>query len=480
MLSIWRRVIVAAALFAASIAGAQAERRVALVIGNSTYVGVAPLANPENDSADVAAELVALGFEVILGQNLTVAAFDQKLRDFAAASGSADVALFYYSGHGLQANEQNYLLPVDAQFADLSGMKRQSVALADIVADMQERAKTALVFIDACRDNPLADRLAGTVRSVSRGLARVDVSGRNTLLVFATGPGKVAEDGDGRNSPFTQAFLKNIGSPGVEIESMMKRVTASVIRSTNGKQEPERLSRLTTDFYFVASTPTGEQRPPKTSKSMVDTAKEAFDAAKAIDTIEAYDAFIATYSDTFYAALAKQLKARKLAGANRATPLPPAGASICTWSGTEGVLNSEGYCATSVLAPQGATIYTTANLRSSGPGNAWCEGAKGDGIGETIVFRMDRPMSFDVVAIENGYTKSPILYGKNSRPDLVELKTSDGMTWRTHLEDVMRMQFLALPTPVKASWISLTILSVYSGSKYSDTCISYFRPQIDG
>ena len=129
---------------------------------------------------------------MITGIDLDVAGFDQTVRDFSAAMDGADTALFYYAGHGVQAHDQNYLLPVDAKFDDVSGLKRRSVALADVIGEMQARAGTVLVFVDACRDNPLADTLRAGGRSAGggRGLARVDVVAKNTLVVFATGPAR--------------------------------------------------------------------------------------------------------------------------------------------------------------------------------------------------------------------------------------------------------------------------------------------------
>jgi len=232
---------------------ALADKRVALVVGNSAYRTVPRLANPVNDASDVSAKLKGLGFTVFTGLDLDVAGFDSTLRDFEAALEGADTALFYYAGHGIQADGQNYLLPIDASFADVAGLKRQSVALGDVLGEMQSRAGTVLVFLDACRDNPLSQALQAPGRSAAsnRGLARVDISARNTLVVFATGPGKIAADGDARNSPFTTAFLAHAATPGIEVESLMKRVSASVLQATDGQQEPERLSRLTREFYFV-------------------------------------------------------------------------------------------------------------------------------------------------------------------------------------------------------------------------------------
>lgn len=423
---------------------ALAERRVALVVGNSAYSGVPPLANPANDAADIAERLKSLGFDVHAGTDLDVAGFDAAVRDFLGVLEGADVALLYYAGHGIQANGENYLLPVDARFTDVAGLKRQTVALADVMDEMQARARTALVFVDACRDNPLSDALRAKSRAVTRGLARVDVTAKNTLVVFATSPGKVAADGEGRNSPFTKALLDTMDAPGVEIESLMKRVSAAVIAATRGQQEPERLSRLTTEFYFLPSD-AARAGPPPVPPSPVPAQPPAEPPA--------------------IASLQPQLP-------------PPLAAAQCKWFGANGRLRSEGYCASSVLPPQAGNGYGPDALRREGPGNAWCEGVAGDGVGEMVVFRMDPKMRFSSLRLENGYGKSPTIFARNGRLGRIEIRTSDGLVETRDLPDTADMATISLSREVEASWVGLRILSVYPGEKYNDTCLSYFRPAL--
>jgi len=435
------RIAVIACIAALAFAGtALADKRVALVVGNSAYRAVPSLANPVNDATDVSAKLRALGFTVFTGLDLDVAGFDRTLREFEAALPDADTALFYYAGHGIQADGQNYLLPIDASFGDVAGLKRQSVALGDVLGEMQARAGTVLVFLDACRDNPLSQVLQGTGRSAAsnRGLARVDVSARNTLVVFATGPGKIAADGDARNSPFTTAFLAHAGTPGVEIESLMKRVSAGVLQATNGQQEPERLSRLTSEFYFV---PPGGTAPAE---------------------------------DKGGSGPVELLQPKPIG-----LP-PPAEAQACKWFGASGQIRSEGYCATSVEAAAGGKTYEAGNLGFAHSNTAWCEGVAGDGIGQMVVYRMDPAQSFSTISLENGYTKSQDIFDKNSRPRLVRLKASDGQEWQAELTDSMETQTISLPKRASVTWVSLTVLSVYPGWKYQDTCLSYFRPDFGG
>jgi uncharacterized caspase-like protein len=234
------------------------QRRIALVIGNANYV-VGKLANPASDAEDVGAKLKSMGFDVITGLDLSKNGFTDALARFDQAARGADVALIYYSGHAMQIGGENWLLPVDVRVGSISEAEQSSVSLQELLHEVETHAKTLLVFLDACRNNPFTERLSRTARAenrgliVSGGLAPVQVNAPNTLVVFATQPNNVAADGEGRNSPFTQAFLANISTPGVEVETLMKRVTADVKVLTGGKQRPERLSGLTTEFYFVSA-----------------------------------------------------------------------------------------------------------------------------------------------------------------------------------------------------------------------------------
>lgn len=239
-------------------AAVSGQRRVALVIGNSDYVA-GKLVNPANDAADVGAKLKAMGFDVITGLDLSKKGFADALARFDAAAHDAEAALVYYSGHAMQINGENWLLPVDTRVGSVFEAQQSSMSLQEVLRSLETRAKTTLVFLDACRNNPFSERLSQVARAENRaivvtsGLARLQVSTPNTLVVFATQPNDVAADGEGRNSPFTQALLANVATPGVEVETLMKRVTADVKTLTADKQRPERLSGLTTEFYFVAA-----------------------------------------------------------------------------------------------------------------------------------------------------------------------------------------------------------------------------------
>ena len=248
-------VLVIAALLALAPVAAQAEKRVALVIGNSAYRNTPALPNPHNDAATIADALTKLGFAVQSGFDLDRAATEQVLRAFAESLGDADVALFYYAGHGLQVDDKNYLVPVDARLASETDLAFEAIDLTLVLSLMERRPRTNLVFLDACRDNPLARNLArsmGAARStaVTRGLAIAE-SGIGTLLVYATQPGNVALDGTGTHSPFTQGLLDYIATPDIEVRQMLTRVRAEVVQATGGKQVPWDHSSLTGDFFFA-------------------------------------------------------------------------------------------------------------------------------------------------------------------------------------------------------------------------------------
>jgi tetratricopeptide (TPR) repeat protein len=237
--------------------GDSSERgpRVALVIGNAAYSSVPSLTNPVNDAREMSSALRELGFNVIEGYNLTSSSMRSKIAEFGAALPGAGVSLFYYAGHGMQVSGRNYLVPVDARVERPSALGTEAIEVNTVIADMEAEKRINLVFLDACRDNPLSRNLArsmgGGSRSsaVGQGLAQVN-AGIGTLITFATSPDTIALDGSGRNSPFTQAMLKYIRTPGLEIRSMLTRVRADVIRATNEQQVPWDHSSLTGDFYF--------------------------------------------------------------------------------------------------------------------------------------------------------------------------------------------------------------------------------------
>jgi uncharacterized caspase-like protein len=235
----------------ATLAPAAAEKRVALVIGNAAYEHVPRLANPSNDAADMVAKLRALGFDVIEGIDLAKRDMEKSIRSFAEKLSGADVGLFYYAGHGLQVDQRNFLAPIDAELKSESDLDFEAVQLDLVLKQMVRNAHTSIVFLDACRDNPLAANLAQGSRSlaVGRGLARVEAAA-SMMVVYSTEPEKVALDGTGRNSPFTEALLRHIDTEGEGISDMMIDVRNDVLKATSGKQRPFESASLTGQFFF--------------------------------------------------------------------------------------------------------------------------------------------------------------------------------------------------------------------------------------
>src|SRR6188508_2546593 len=233
----------AAGLLISANTDAFADKRVAFVVGNGAYKNVPALPNPAVDAKSMARMLRNVGFDVVEGSNLSRDKMTEKLLDFGKKAEGADVALFFYAGHGIAVNGTNYLLPVDADLKSEMDVKLGAAINVDLTLEQtMGDAKVKLVFLDACRDNPFAAKIKSNsaTRSVSvqTGLAEMK-SGEGTLIAFATGPGQTALDGqEGANSPFTRALLANLTQPGMEIQQAMTKVRAQVNEETNKGQLP--------------------------------------------------------------------------------------------------------------------------------------------------------------------------------------------------------------------------------------------------
>lgn len=240
-------------MFGASIA--LADKRVALVIGNSDYLSVSPLDNPINDASDLAIALEGLGFEVFLGTDLTHDEMLSLAESYGATAADSDVSLLFYAGHGFQVGGRNYLVPVDAQITEPDDIPEQTIQMDEFVSRMERSDGIRLVFLDACRDNPFV----GTGIEVGGdGLARVG-SAADFMFAYATQPDNVAYDGTGRNSFFTEALLSHIYTPGQDISDLMISVRKDVLASTGGRQIPWDNSSLTRQFRFDNSPVTASE-----------------------------------------------------------------------------------------------------------------------------------------------------------------------------------------------------------------------------
>jgi tetratricopeptide (TPR) repeat protein len=230
------------------------ERRVALLIGNGNYAKAAHLPNPKRDTEALAQAFKRVGFAVVtLQQDLSRESLAAALQAFAHEADRADWAVVYYAGHGIEVGGINYLIPVDAKLASDRDVSFETIALDQVLVAVESARKLRLVILDACRDNPFRHAMSRTVasRTVGRGLARVEPEGA-TLVAFAAKAGQVALDGDAAgNSPFAAALAKHIGTPGLEVNFLFRKVRDEVLGATNRQQEPFTYGSLPAEpFYF--------------------------------------------------------------------------------------------------------------------------------------------------------------------------------------------------------------------------------------
>jgi hypothetical protein len=285
-----------------------AEKRVALVIGNSTYERVGHLPNPSNDAADIAAALRRIGFKVRKEIDLDSAGLRRALRDFGDEASGADMAAIFFAGHGIEIDKQNYLIPTDARLKTDKDLPLEAIPLDHFVSAVDGAKGLRLVLVDACRNNPFqaSMKMTSAKRSIGRGLARVDPSG-GVLVGFAAKEGTVADDGNGRNSPYTAALLANLEKPGLEIRFLFGRVHDSVMDATAQAQEPFMYGALGGDpIYLVPPSDTQSSLippPPPEDEISVD-----FKRAKRVNTRAVWDEFIEKHryhTSEFYLQVAK-------------------------------------------------------------------------------------------------------------------------------------------------------------------------------
>lgn len=254
-ISAWAAILIGCCVLACSIGNA-AERRVALVVGNSNYNNRSlVLSNPKNDAEDVAAALRSVGFEVMQAIDANRRDLDLNMAKFARLATDADAALFFYAGHALQYQGRNYLMPIDAEVEDEISLRYQMMLIDDVRAALDRASGVKIMILDACRNNPVVESLrrkaSGESRSIGsvRGLARIDKT-QGMVVAYSTAADEVAADGKGRNSPFTGAFLKRLREPGLEIEQLFRRVASDVNAETGGRQRPETYVSLLSDYYL--------------------------------------------------------------------------------------------------------------------------------------------------------------------------------------------------------------------------------------
>lgn len=277
------------------------EKRVALVIGNSSYA-YTPLRNPINDANDMAARLRTLGFEVVERNNLTTRQIGGTLREFRSKLSPGAVALVFYAGHGLQIKGENYLPTVDADINSEEDVPNQSISMKQVM-DVLEDAKTRLnlVFLDACRNNPYAR----SFRSNDRGLARISAPS-GTLISYATRPGSVAADGVGRNGLYTGELLTQMAQTQAPIEQVLKRVVANVKGGSQGKQEPWMEGSIEGDFCFGGCT-SGSTPTAAPARSDAEFEQELWNNIKNSASLDAIDVYLRQYPQGQFVTQARAL-----------------------------------------------------------------------------------------------------------------------------------------------------------------------------
>jgi Caspase domain len=305
-----------------------ADKRVALVIGNGAYARAPHLPNPSHDAEDVAAALKRTGFDTILGIDLDQAGMQDAAIRFARAARTADVAVFYYSGHAMQYAGVNYLVPIDAQLHDEADLRRMA-RVDEILSDLQQAKNLRILVLDSCRDNPLADELKRSIgltrsASIGRGLAKME-SPDGTIVSYSTQAGRTAVDGTGRNSPYTSAFLRHIEDKD-DIATVFHHISANVYETTRGTQVPELSLSFFGEFYLNGplqinvgpTTPTAPAAPCA-------AAETHWKSTEAIGSVAAFEDHLAQFPSCAFAGLAKaRIESLKNQVAVVAPPVPPA------------------------------------------------------------------------------------------------------------------------------------------------------------
>ena len=310
---------------------AQAERRIALVIGNGAYASVANLPNPPRDATAIGELFKAAGFDdVVVRTDLGNAAMRAELREFARGAVGADIAVVFYAGHGLEVGGHNYLIPVDAKLEYDTDVEDEAVDLDRVLQQLEPAKRLKLVILDACRENPFAPRMRSiaSAREVGRGLAPLSRQGADTLVAYAAAVGATAADGSGVHSPFTSALLNHLTKP-VDIRLALGGARDEVLRATNGKQVPFINGSLGGEMLSLAAP---EPPPPPVIATPVpapapapalDVRQVAFETAMRVDTIPALDGFLALFPQSSQADIVRRERDRLVAALPVKEPPPP-------------------------------------------------------------------------------------------------------------------------------------------------------------
>ena len=305
-----------------------AQSRIALIFGNSAYQNAPKLPNPTKDATAIAQMFRDAGFDKVdLQLNLGTLDFKRAVRRFETSADKADIAVIYFAGHGIEIGGTNYLIPVDAKLASDRDAEDEAVSLERLVASAEGAQRLRLIILDACRDNPFVSTMKrerkATNRAIAAGLGSVEPTSTDTLIAYAAKAGSTAEDGDGANSPFATAILKNLPIPGLDVRLAFGRVRDDVLKATGKRQEP-----------FVYGSLGGGSVPlvaaPAPQEASSDDVRKDFELVRGIGSKRAWEVFLGTHPTGFYAdlaraqieALSKQEQDSRVA----ALPQPPASA----------------------------------------------------------------------------------------------------------------------------------------------------------
>jgi carboxyl-terminal processing protease len=300
-----------------------AEKRVALVIGNSAYRHVGPLANPANDAPAMAALFKSAGFDVVEQRSdLGIADMRRAVSNFADSAQDSDVAVIFYAGHGIEVDGVNYLIPVDATLARDFDVEDEAISLDRALKAIEPARRLRLVILDSCRSNPFVSKMRRSSRAIGRGLAPVEPARSDTLVAFAAKGGSTADDGEkGAHSPFTSALLQHLATPGLDVGFALRRVRDTVMASTSPRQEPFVYGSLGGQTVSIVGTPT-VCNPLGTP---TDPAAQAWAATQNTNSIPVLEDFIRHFGDSFYASLARARieELRRIQSGQQATVAPP-------------------------------------------------------------------------------------------------------------------------------------------------------------
>ncbi|MBR0800054.1 caspase family protein [Bradyrhizobium jicamae] len=307
-----RFVVAVAAVLLLACQPAFAEKRVALVMGNSAYQNVAALPNPVNDASVMASTLKAAGFDFVdFRRDLSAVETRRALREFGDHARDADIAVVYYAGHGIEVDGANYLVPVDARLERDTDVYDEALSLDRLLVAIEPARKLRLVILDACRDNPFAKSMKRTLatRAIGQGLAKVEPTSPNVLIAYSAKAGSTAADGDGKNSPFTLALSKFLPTPGLDVRRAFGYVRDDVLKTTNNRQEPFVYGSLGGEDVSLVPAPAKPApvaaAPAAAAPTPQSEARRDYELALQIGNKSAMNAFLAQYPSGYYASLAR-------------------------------------------------------------------------------------------------------------------------------------------------------------------------------